>query len=252
MIPATAAALTKLRTVRSMPWLLLLTLLIATGLSWLLGTTFGHADTIRSVDDRPFDPLFASFYGLSLAQLCLVTFAVLAVGSEFTTGTIRPALLATPRRGVFYAGNLLALLLPVTAVAAATVLAMFAVAQSALGPRSTSLTAPGVPAALAGAVLYLLLITLFAAGVATTLRGSTLSLGILLPLFFLGSQGLGNVPKLKAVTQYLPDQAGAVAWHLFGQPSDHPFGAGAGLLILTLWTTAALLTGWHSLHSHDT
>lgn len=35
------------------------------------------------------------------------------------------------------------------------------------------------------------------------------SLGILLPVLFLNSQGLSNLPAIRSVTQYLPDQAGA-------------------------------------------
>ena len=43
-----------------------------------------------------------------------------------------------------------------------------------------------------------------------------------------GSQGLGNIPKLKLVTQYLPDRAGMVIMHLTGPASDPVFGRDYG------------------------
>lgn len=86
-------------------------------------------------------------------------------------------------------------------------------------------------------------------------RSWVCSLGILLPLLFLGSQGLGNIPKLKTVAQYLPDQAGKVTMHLTGPPGDprfgHDYGPWTGLGILALWTTAALLGGYLTLRRRD-
>jgi hypothetical protein len=87
------------------------------------------------------------------------------------------------------------------------------------------------------------------------LRSSVASLAVLLPLLFLGSQGLGNVPKVKVVTQYLPDQAGSVIFHLFGPPGNpvfgRDFGPWTGLAILALWTAAALTGGYLVLRHRD-
>jgi ABC-2 type transport system permease protein len=99
-----------------------------------------------------------------------------------------------------------------------------------------------------GACLYLTLICAFAMGTAATLRSSARALSILIPLLFLGSQGLGNVPKIKTFTQYLPDQAGMVIMHLAGAPGGsrfgRPYGPWAGLGILTLWAAGALVCGY--------
>ena len=183
-------------------------------------------------------------------------FAVLTVTSEYSTGTISVSIAAMPRRGLFYGGKLLAATLPVTAVSLVTVLATFLSAQAALGPHRTTLGGDGVPRAITGAFLYLILISLFAMGVATMLRSSLFSLAVLLPLLFLGSQGLGNIPKVKTVTQYLPDQAGAVIMHLTGAPDDprwaRDYGPWTGMGILALWTAAALLGGYLLLRRRDT
>lgn len=247
---------TKIRTVRSTMWSLSLTFVIGVGLSYLIGFSFRNSfPTMPRDQQERFDPLFATFYSITLAQLALVVFGVLVVSSEYSSGTIRASLLAVPRRGLFYGCKMLAAILPAIAVSLVTVLVTFATAQVALGQYRTSLGANGVPRTIVGAVVYLTLICLFAMGVATMLRSSTRSLAILLPLFFLGSQGLGNVPKLKTVTQYLPDQAGSVIMHIVGPPENpviaRDFGAWTGIGILALWTAVALIGGYLVLRHRD-
>jgi ABC-type transport system involved in multi-copper enzyme maturation permease subunit len=247
---------TKIRTVRSTVWTLLLTVVLSVGLGCLFGLSFrnGFSSLPQEQQDR-FDPIFAAFYSLTLGQLALVIFGVLAVSGEYTSGTIRAALAAVPRRGLFYAGKLLAGAAPIVGVAVATVPATFFTVQAALGPHGTTLGADGVPQAVVGACLYLTLMGLFAMGVATMLRSSVRSLAILLPLLFLGSQGLGNIPKVKNVTQYLPDQAGMVIMHIAGPQGDprwaRDYGPWTGLGILALWTAAALVGGYVVLRRRD-
>jgi ABC-type transport system involved in multi-copper enzyme maturation permease subunit len=239
----------KVRTLRSTFWTLPLTVALAAGLAALVG----HG--LRDVEPDHFDAVFASFYGLSLAQLPLVAFAVLAVAGEYAAGTIRPSLAAVPRRGAFYLAKLAVVGLCAAVVAALAVATAFVAGQSALGPRGLGPAAAGVPAIVLGAVLYLVLITLFAAGVAQMLRGTSRSLAILMPVFFLGSQGLGNVPGLRRVTQFLPDQAGLAVLHFFGVPGtpryDRAFGPWGGLGIMALWTAAALAGGYLVLRRRD-
>jgi ABC-2 type transport system permease protein len=250
-----AAEWTKIRTLRSTFWTLSLTFLFSVGLSVLFGLTFRNSftDLPREQQER-FDPLFATFYSLTFGQLALVVFGVLLVSGEYSSGTIRASLIAVPRRGLWYSGKMLASALPLLAASVVTVLVTFFVAQAALGPLATSLGADGVLTAIVGACLYLTLIGLFATGVATMLRSSTRSLAILLPLLFLGAQGLGNVPKLRNVWQYLPDQAGAVIMHLTlqGDPQfGHDYGPWTGVGILIVWTAAALLGGYLVLRRLD-
>jgi ABC-2 type transport system permease protein len=242
-VPATIQAeWTKVRTLRSTLWTLPPTVVAAAGLGWLGATTFQHAQ------QGNFDPLFATFYGLTLAQLPLVLFGVLLVGSEYSSGTVRAALLATPVRGRLYASKLVAGGLLAAGTALATVAATVAAAQPGLGEYRLSLGNGDVVRTIAGAWLYLTLICLFATGVAWMLRSTAVSLGILLPLLFLGSQGLGNIPKARTVLQYLPDQAGQMIIHIVGPPEnpviDRAYGPWTGIAILALWTAAALAGGY--------
>ncbi|GAA3142368.1 ABC transporter permease subunit [Planomonospora alba] len=253
---AGAAEWVKLRTVRSTFWLLLAAFALSVGLAWLAGSGFRNGFSDLPAEQREsFDPLFAAFYGLTLGQLPLVALGVLAMGGEYSAGTIRPSLAAVPRRGVFYGAKLLAEAPLLLGAALVTVPASFLVSQAALGPYGVSFGADGAVEASAGACLYLVLIGLFATGVAAMLRGSALALGILLPLLFLGSQGIGNVPALKPVAQYLPDQAAMVVMHLTGPPGDprfgRPYDGWTGMGILLLWTAAALAGGYLVLRRRD-
>jgi ABC-2 type transport system permease protein len=242
------AELIKLRTLRSTPITLGLAAAVGAALSLLVGFAFRDSKTLGD-----FDPVFPSFYGLTLAQIPLVVFGVLAVGSEYRSGTIRASLAAVPRRGRFFGAKVGATLLYLGTAALLTVVVAVVTAQAALGQRRARLD-DLLPAA-AGAWLYLSLIGLLALGFATLVRSTVVALGVLLPLLLLGSQGLGNVPGIRVVTQYLPDQLGWVAMHLAG-PQDDPrwardYGPWTGLTLLGLWAAAALIAGYASLSRRD-
>jgi ABC-2 type transport system permease protein len=242
------AELTKIRTIRSTRRALLVTPLICVCLGYVvslsLRASFAH---LPAAQRRDFDPLFATFYSLSIGQLALVVFGAAAVGSEYTSGTVAISLTAVPRRDLFYAAKITAGLLAAAVTALVTVTAEFFAAQRALGPHGTSIAAPGALQASAGACLYLTLICALAMGV-TAITGSTARcLVVLLPLLFLDSQGLGNVPGLGKVIDYLPDQAGAVIMHLSsggGGRFGRPFGPWAGMGIMVIWVASALAGGY--------
>ncbi|MFG3258966.1 ABC transporter permease subunit [Streptomyces sp. NPDC048172] len=241
----------KIRSVRSSLWSLGLAFALSSGLGTLIALNFrSHIDRVQN-----FDPVFAGLISLMLGQLALVAFGVLLIGSEYGSGTIRASLAAVPRRGAFFGGKVLVCVLTAFPVAVVTVAVTFAATQKALGPYGTTAGADGVLPGLVGACVYLTLICVFALGVATALRSSALALGILLPLLFLGSQGLGNVPKLKTVLQFLPDQAGMELIRLTGPGDDpqfaHAYGPWGALAILLAWTGAALVGGYLRLTRQD-
>ena len=249
------AELTKIRTIRSTRMALLLALLISVGLGYAISLSLrvGFA-RLPPQQQRDFDPLFATFYGVSVGQLAVAVFGATVVGSEYSSGTIAMSLTAVPRRGLFYAAKITAALLAAAVTALITVTAEFFAAQRALGPHGTSAGAPGTLQAAAGACLYLTLICALAIGVTAVLRSTARALVIMLPLLFLDSQGLGNVPGLQKLIDYLPDQAGAVIMHLsvpgagrFGRP----FGPWAGMAIMLAWVTAALAGGYLMLARTD-
>ena len=141
------------------------------------------------------DPAQLGFYPLLIGQIALVVFGVLLASAEYTTGTIRASLAAVPRRGLFLAAK--ACVAAGVAAALAVVLAFgtfFAAQWAARRARHEHSVEPGVLRAVLGAAAYLTLMCVFSMAVATVLRSSALALGILLPLLFLNSQGLSNLP----------------------------------------------------------
>lgn len=251
-----AAEWTKIRTLRSTVWTLLLTFLLSVGLGSLIGFSLRSGfDRMDAAARRNFDPVGAGFLGLTIGQIALVVFGVLLISAEYGSGTIRASLTAIPRRSMFYAAKALAALLIALPFSLVTVFASFFAAQAALGPHGTSLGDPGVLRATLGACVYLTLMCVFAMGVATILRSTAVSLGIMIPILFLDSQGLGNVPKIRTVAQFLPDQAGTVMMQATHPEasfvSHHDFGPQTALAILLTWTTTALTAGYLLLNHRD-
>ncbi|GAA4440401.1 ABC transporter permease subunit [Phytohabitans houttuyneae] len=234
--------LTKLRTVRSTPWTLAAFLVVSAGLAYLLELSLRDAEWREG-----YDPLFATFLPLTIGQMALVVFGALAVTSEYSSGTIRASLAAVPHRGRFYLAKLGAVTTVAAAASALTVPVTFLAGRAALTGEAVR--------ACVGAGIYLTLMCVFAFGLATMVRHTAAALGGLLPVLFLGSQGLGNIPAIRKVTQFLPDQTGWVAMHLAG-PQDDPrwardYGAWTGLGLLALWALAAVLGGYWVLRRRD-
>jgi len=251
-LAALRAEWTKARTVRSTWWSLVIAAAVSLGLAVMLGTQMAAGDVNMRADLVPVE---ISFFPLLLAQVALVAFGVLVVSAEYTTGTIRASLTATPRRGTFLAAKaLVAAGIAAVASVVVTFSSFFAV-QLPLGERGASFSDPGVTGAVLGACLYLTMMCAFAMGVATMLRSSALSLGILLPLLFLNSQGLASIPAIRSVTQYLPDQAGAGMMRVSDKGTFFlgrlDFGPGVAFAVLAAWVGIALAGGYLSLRRRD-
>jgi ABC-2 type transport system permease protein len=243
---------TKVRSVRSTVWTLVAAVLVTTVLGGLLCLLFNvQWDHISSRERVAFDATSQSLSGVWLGQLALVTFGVLVISSEYSTGMIRTSLAAVPQRGVFYAAKATVTGVLALAIGMTTSFLAFFVGQALLGTHRTSIGDPGVLRAVFGGGLYMALMVLFAMGVATMLRSPTLSLGILMPLFFLISPILSAVPGAKVVARYLPDQAGSEITKAVSAGDDRPYGPWAGLAIMAAWVVASLIGGYVALKRRD-
>ncbi len=250
---AVAAELLKIRTVRSTPWTLLVAFLLCVGLTLLFCLTlraeYTHLDPAQKAD---WDPVAVGFYSLTIGQIALVVLGVLLVGAEHSTGMIRASLAAVPSRTAFYAAKVTAATVTVAVFSLVTAAATLLAGQAALGPHGSW---TGAPRATLFAALYLTLICAFAMGVAALLRGTALSLGLMIPLLFLDSQGLGNLPAIRSAAQFLPDQAGQVMVQTHppaaGSIAHHAYGPWTALLIVAAWTLAALAGGHRALSRRD-
>ena len=100
---AVAAEWTKLRSVRSTYWLLVVGAVVIVGLAVLITVGLG---TGNDLDDDSFDAAGISLLGAWFGQIAFGVLGVLTVTSEYATGTIRTTLAAVPRRGLLIAAKL--------------------------------------------------------------------------------------------------------------------------------------------------
>ncbi|HZF93029.1 ABC transporter permease [Streptomyces sp.] len=244
---------TKIRSVASTVWTLSLTVLVTIALGMLISAlSKNEFDNMSARDRLSFDPTFISFAGMSLGQLAMIVFGVLVVSNEYSSGMIRTSLAAVPQRGTFLFGKLAVATVLVLAVGMATSFAAFFLGQAMLGDLRASIGDPGVLRAVIGGGLYMTLIAMFSMGVAAMLRSPMLSLGILMPFFFLISSILGNVGATEKIGRFLPDQAGSKIMQVVPPVGDDtPYGPWGGLGIMALWVLAALVGGYVLLKRRD-
>lgn len=244
---------TKIRSVASTVWTLSLAAVVTVALGVLISLlSKNEFDNLSTKDQLSFDPTFISFAGMSLGQLAMIVFGVLVVSNEYSTGMIRTSLAAVPQRGTFLFSKIAVATGLAFVVALATSFVAFFLGQAMLGSHRASIGDPGVLRAVIGGGLYMTLIALFSMGVATMLRSPMLSLGILMPFFFLISAILGNVDATKKVGQYLPDQAGSKIMQVVTPIDDDvPYGPWGGLGIMVLWVLVAVAGGYVLLKKRD-
>jgi ABC-2 type transport system permease protein len=244
---------TKIRSVASTVWTLSLAVLVTIALGMLIAAlSKNEFDSMNARDRLSFDPTFISFAGMSLGQLAMIVFGVLVVSNEYSTGMIRTSLAAVPQRGTFLSGKLAVATALALVVGMATSFATFFLGQAMLGDLGARLGDPGVLRAVIGGGLYMTLIAMFSMGVAAMLRSPMLSLGILMPFFFLISSVLGNVDATKKIGRFLPDQAGSKIMQVVPPVDDDiPYGPWGGLGIMALWVVAALAGGYLLLKRRD-
>jgi ABC-type transport system involved in multi-copper enzyme maturation permease subunit len=87
-------------------------------------------------------------------------------------------------------------------------------------------------------------------GLATVLRSSALTMSILLPLFFMISTILNNIPGVRKAAQFLPDVAGGIV--LFRDPPDNTvLTAWSGMAVLLAWTALSVAAGYLAVRRRD-
>ncbi|HAM03040.1 MAG TPA: ABC transporter permease [Acidimicrobiaceae bacterium] len=268
---AISAEWTKLWSVRSTMWTLVVTGLAVVGLCALSTGTVNPSEIIE-------DPTRRSLIGVFLGQLIFGVLGVLVMSAEYGTGTIRATLSAVPRRPVVLVAKVLvfgavavvvseiltfgafgmgqAILSAKHAVGSATAAAHHAQKlgvtiphhlNAMLSTGSASLGQPGVLRAVVGAGLYLAVLGLLALGLATIIRHTAGAISafvgvvLVLPLIV---QALPTSIS-NAVARYLPANLGLVMFSTHGAPDrlGPAFSPWAGFGLLVLYTVVILGIG---------
>ncbi|MGA7418516.1 MAG: ABC transporter permease [Acidimicrobiales bacterium] len=241
---------TKMRSVRSTTWSLIVMFILSVGIGILATATEASRWSHASLKDRIlFDPTSLSLTGLLFGQLCIGVLGVIVMSSEYGTGTIRATLAAIPNRRLVLAakaGVFTALALVIGEIIS---FLSFYIGQGFLSgsaPQAT-LGQPGVLRAVIGGGLYIAVLGLFALGLATIIRhtaGAITAFATVLLILPLISQALPSSIN-DVVARYLPANIGVVMMTVHsGFRSDAPmFTPWVGFAVLCGYAAAALLVG---------
>jgi ABC-2 type transport system permease protein len=247
----------KLRTVAGPGWLLV----AAVVLTAAVGAAAANAVSCPA-GGCPIDPAKVSLTGIYLGQAVVAIVAVTAVSREYSTGMIRLTLTAMPRRWQVLAAKAAVVGTATLVTGAVAVLASVLAGRLLLdrhgidpahGYATLSLANGTVLRAAAGSVLYLTLIALLGLGLATAIRDSAVSIGVVLGLLYLFpivAAVISDADWKRHLDQISPMTAG-----LYIQATTDlrslPLTPWQGLGVLAAWAAAALLAGGLLLRLRD-
>jgi ABC-2 type transport system permease protein len=204
---------TKLRSVRSTYWSLLVAAVATVGLSALLCTIYiNRFDQISAADKATFNPTSFSLSGLFLAQLAIAVLGVLIITGEFSSGMIRSTFAAVPQRRTVLAAKAVVFTAVALIVGIVSCLAAFYVGQAILSSKhlSAHIGDPGVLRSVIGAGAYLGVLGLLSLGIGTLIRHSAGAIAAVFGLIFVLPGIVGALPSSwsNAISPYLPSEAG--------------------------------------------
>ncbi|MEU7925264.1 ABC transporter permease [Micromonospora sp. NPDC049801] len=247
---ALAAEWTKLFSVRSTWWTMVAGLLVMAASAGQLAIYAANSNT----NDDPADDAGIVTVGtvlidaIELTQYAVLAVGLLAITTEFTSGTIRTALQCTPARGRV----LLAKAVVTGAVTFALGLLLGGVgalvARPVLGDWGSAPTADTIGDIVAVAT-YLALVGVLALGLGAALRSAVLTIIVLFATLTIVPLSLQepDITVLNRIADVFPGVAGG---HFLAGDTD-PYPGVIGLLLLAGWAGAALLLGRAMLRRRD-
>ncbi|MHB1519603.1 MAG: hypothetical protein ACYCYQ_15205, partial [Acidimicrobiales bacterium] len=208
---------TKIRSVRSTVWSLVLLVVADLGFTalftWLTVSQWSKSSpaTHAAIVADPTGTIMGS--GLAIGQLAICVFGVLVIASEYSTGMIRASLLAVPKRLPMLVAKAVVFGTLVLALGVVVSLASFAIGAPILHSKApVALSDPGVARAVVGGGLYLCVLGLFALAIGAIARHSAAAItgviGFVLVLSPLAALLPGSIGK--HVYAYPPSQAGSL------------------------------------------
>jgi ABC-type transport system involved in multi-copper enzyme maturation permease subunit len=236
---------TKLRSVRSTYWTLLILALVTVGLGVV--ACAGAASHANEIGRAGFDPVRQSLGGLYLSQLVITVIGALTITSEYSTGMIRTSLTVHPRRGAVFAAKALVFAAVSLVVGLIVCFGSFFIGQAILSGHhlSVSLSDPGVLRAVIGGGLFLALCGMLAFGLGAIMRHTAAAITAAVGLLFVLSILVNFLPQSWQihVDKWMPAIAGSQGWVTKSSPGDHLLGPWAGLGVLGLYAAVALVIG---------
>ncbi|HET8976986.1 MAG TPA: ABC transporter permease subunit [Solirubrobacteraceae bacterium] len=230
---------TKLWSLRSTRWTLLVSVLAQAGLSVLVAAIqMSRWNQLGPGERLHYDSINTAVGGYHLAQLAIGVLGVLIITGEYSTGMIRSSLMAVPRRlPVLWAK--IAVYAAVTFVLMlVSALVSFFIVQGIVSSHHVqhSLGDPGALRTVIGVALFQTVLAVLCIGLGGILRNTAGGIATFVALLFVlpGISAILPASVNNAVSPYLPLNAGTtVASHTFDNPNH-----------LAVWTGFALFCGY--------
>jgi ABC-2 type transport system permease protein len=248
---------TKLRTLAGTWWLLLaaaaLTITVSAAVAAAVSCR-GAGPGACAATATGLDPAKTSLSGVDLGQVIVALVAVLVIGGEYSTGMIRLTLTAMPQRLVVLAAKAAVVTGWTVAAGLLGVLGSVLAGRLILPGRGVtaangyvlpSLANAADVRAIAGSVLYLILIALLAFGVTVAVRDSGVAIGVVLGVLFLLPIAIAVIPDqtlVRHLQQIAPMTAGLCIQATVSVRSL-PLTPWQGLGVLAAWAFGALGLG---------
>jgi ABC-2 type transport system permease protein len=235
---------TKLWSLRSTRWTLLVAILGMAGLGPLIAAIQMNRWDHMSIGDRlHFNPINTGVGGYHFAQLAIGVLGVLVLTGEYSTGQIRSSFMAVPKRlpvlwakaGTFAAVAFVLMLI--------SVLVSFLASQSILTQHHVQTTLGHAPAlrAVIGAALYLAVLGVFCTGLGAIVRNTAGGIALFAGLLFVlpGLAAILPTSTQNAINPYLPSNAGTTL--LSGTHEAHTLSAWGGFGLFCGYTAIVLI-----------
>ncbi|WP_436772249.1 ABC transporter permease [Yinghuangia sp. YIM S09857] len=243
---------TKIRTVRSTMWSLIVMVVLIVGMAALLGAT------IDTPDDEGKDPTVSlALAGAVVAQIAAATLGVLTISAEYTTGMIRSTMTAYPRRISVLAAKAVVFGILMFGVGLVACYLAFLVADGMFSRDvAAESTNREIVKGVLGTATYLALLGLLSLGIGTMLRHSagavtTVLAGVLVPTIFgrfipgkVGDWVVGYSPTALLTKMVAP--YGDVEGGMNGGVGPWP-----GMIVMACYAAAALVGAGVLIKSRD-
>jgi hypothetical protein len=173
LLPTISSEWLKFRSVRSTLYTLAATVLLCVGIGAIV--CFAERQqwpTEPFAEHYAFDQVRTSLFGFFFAEIAIGVIGVLIMSSEYSSGSIRMTLAATPRRLSVLLSKAVVLFASTLVVGEVSAFISFFIGQAVLHPvtPTDTLASPGALRAVLLAGLSLALLALLALGIATMLR----------------------------------------------------------------------------------
>jgi ABC-type transport system involved in multi-copper enzyme maturation permease subunit len=215
---------TKLRSVRSTRWSLLVSLVLIIGIGILVCVVFeSRWPHLAPHERQDFQPLRANLAGVNFAQLAIGVLGVMVITAEYSTGAIRSTFSAVPKRLPVLWAKALVFGAVAFVISLPAVFIVFFAGQAILSGQhiNIAISHPGVVRALVGSALYLTMMGLFGLGLGAILRSTAGGISALAGFVFVLPPIISLLPTSvsDSVSPYLPSNAGGAVWTIHPDPN---------------------------------